>query len=66
MTIGNEESAMSEITHTSAPTAIQNPKVRLILGLVVALGIIGGSFYGFETGMFKPDPKSMADIPDGD
>jgi hypothetical protein len=40
--------------------------IKLILGLVVVLGLIGGSLYGFETGMFKPDPKAMAEIPDGD
>jgi hypothetical protein len=51
---------------TNTSTDSKGVNMKLIVGIVVALGIIGGSVYGFQTGMFKPDPKAMADIPDGD
>lgn len=43
---------------------VKGSNFKLIIGLLVALGLIGGAAYGFVSGKLKPD-HSM-ELPDGD
>jgi p-aminobenzoyl-glutamate transporter AbgT len=49
-------------THTD--TANKSSNFKLIIGIVVALALVGGAAYGFATGVFKKD--ASMELPDGD